>query len=333
VSLGALLLLGSATSADAATGPRSGRYAGKTSQRLPFVLYLGQTHKGELGRPVVYTGIEGNLRARLREVATVKVRVACTGVAGGRWNEIIPVRVLARRRNRSFSDSGDLTVRRGRFRYSPLDLLPRRLETYDERLRGRIAGGKAAGVIELRVKKFAEEPLVSGEVAFASCKSGRVKWKARLARRSRRGGTPRVGPAPPPAPRRVRDDSYLTDLLGGARTGGGGMVVSQDQGGGSFTGYAFKSGGGLLYCHRAADGSRDYRSGTWTVLAGYLWSWPSDEAGHAEGQLRLSLPGSAVEADVSTVGRTITLSPKGGQLGSASGSWQPDVPDCAQLEQ
>jgi hypothetical protein len=327
-----VLLLALAPTAGAAA-PRSGRYAGKTSQKLPFALYLGLAHAGEIGRPVIYTGIEGNLHARLRELATVQVRVVCTSVGGTRWSEVIPVRVLGSRRNHQYLGSGSYTVTRGRFRYSPVDLVPRRLESYHERLRGRVAAGKASGTVELEVKKTAEEPLVAGETPFASCGSGRVKWKARLARRSRGGGEQRVGPAPPPTPRRLRLDSYLAELLDGRRAGGGGgAAVFQKQGGGSFTAYVFKPGGDLLYCRRTPDGSRDYRSGKWTVLAGYLWSWPSDDVGHAEGQVRLSFPGSVVDADVGAIGSAASVSAKSGGLGSVAGDWQANVAGCESLE-
>ena len=320
VGLSALLLLAVAAAPAGAAGPRSGVYSGKTSQKLPFALYLGQAKRGELGRPVIYTGWTGKLNVSLREVATVKVRVACAAADGTRWSEIVPVRILGPKRNRFFSDSGDYVLRRGRFRYAPLNLTPRRGETWDHRIRGRVAGRKAAGTVELRVDKLAEAPLAGEAPKFASCSSGRVKWKARRARHDRAGGTPRIAPPPVTAPRRARFDSYFTQLLDGTQTGGQGTTFAQAQGGGSFTGYLFKRGGGLEYCRRAPDGTRDYRSGTWTVLSGYLWHWPSDEVGHAEGTLRLSVPGSVVEADVAVVGYVIAVAPKGGQLGSATGS-------------
>lgn len=95
-------------------------------------------------------------------------------------------------------------------------------------------------------------------------------------------------------------------------------MAYQAQGGPAFSAYVFKSGGQLLYCHRRVDGSRDYRSGSWSVVAGYLWIRPHNDAGRADGELRLNLPG-AVTASVVLDGASFSVSPSGGGLVAAIG--------------
>ena len=55
----------------------------------------------------------------------------------------------------------------------------------------------------------------------------------------------------------------------------------------ALTAYVFDRGGGLAYCHYAG-GTRDYRSGSWSVLAGYLW-WRRPR--ELEGTIRLIVDG------------------------------------------
>lgn len=301
-----------------AAGPKAGRYAGRTSQKLPISLWAAQAKKGELGRFVDYTGIEHDQKNRVREIVAVKVRIACQNSGGSKWKEVIPVQIYGPKRNHTFGDSGDLTVRHGRFSFAPIDLSGRGTEALDERLKGRFKGRKAAGAVRISVTEFAEIPYQNGELTFAKCKSGTVKWSARL-KKGGKHGIPKLAPPPQSTPHRARDDSFFTRLLDGTEFGGGGgLIAYQAQGGLAFSAYVFNPGGQLLYCHRSADGSRDYRSGTWSVTIGYLWARQHDEPGRAEGQVRLNVPG-AVAASVALDDRSFSVSPSGGGLVAASG--------------
>jgi hypothetical protein len=314
-----------------AAGPKAGRYAGRTSQKLPISLWAAQAKKGELGRFVTYTGIEHDLKARLREIAALKVRIACKGSGGSKWKEVIPVQILGSKRNSHFSDSGSYTIKGGRFGYAPLDLSGRGHETIDERLKGRFKGRKAAGTVTIKVSERATLPYVNSDVTFAKCKSGTVKWSARL-KKGDKHGIPKLAPPPEPKPRRVRFDSSLARVVDGSELGSEGALTYEAQGGPAFTAYVFRSGGQLLYCHRGPDGSRDYRSGSWSVSAGYLWSRPHNQDGRADGTLRLALPG-AVDAGVVVDGRSFVVSPTGGGLAAASGEYHPwNSQTCESLE-
>jgi hypothetical protein len=319
--------------AEAARGPK-GRYGGKTSQKLPISLWVGQAKKGELGRFVNYAGIENDQKTLQREVAAFKVRIACKGSGGARWKEVIPVQVHGPKRNRTFSDSGDLTLRHGRFRFAPFDLTGRGHEAVDESIRGRVAGRKAAGTVVIKVQESATIPVENGEVTFAKCKSGRVKWSARL-KKGGKHGIPKLASPPESKPRRARYDAFLTRLLDGSELGGEGLMAYQSQGDVAFSAYLFRAGGQLLYCRRASSGSRDYRTGTWSATAGYLWARPHDEPGRAEGKLRLTLPGSGgLDASAVLDGRSFGVSPAGGGLAAASGDYRFIVPgeSCSSLE-
>jgi hypothetical protein len=316
-----------------AAGPKAGRYAGRTSQKLPISLWAAQAKKGELGRFVDYTGIEHDQKTREREIAALKVRIACKGSGGSKWKEVIPVQILGPKRNHTFGDSGDLTVRHGRFGFAPFDLGGRGHEALDERLKGRFKGRKAAGTVRISVTEMATIPFDNGDVTFAKCKSGTVKWSARL-KKGGKHGIPKLAPGRESKPRRARADSYFTRLLDGTEFGGGGLIAYQPQGGPAFIAYFFNPGGQLLYCRRAADGSRDYRSGTWSVTVGYLWARPHNEPGRAEGELRLNVPG-AVAVSAALDGRSISVSPSGGGLLAAGGDLQivnSSVHECQSFE-
>jgi hypothetical protein len=288
VGLAALALAVAGALPAQAAGPKAGRYAGRTSQKLPISLWAAQAKKGELGRFVDYIGIEHNLKDRVREIAAVKVKIACKGSGGSKWKEVIPVQILGSKRNLHFAESGDYTVRHGRFAFAPFDLFGRGHESLDESLKGRFKGRKAAGTVTIAVTQEATIPYQNDDVNFAKCKSGKVKWTARL-KKAGKHGVPKLAPPPEAKPRRARYDSFFTRLLDGSEFGTSGTVAYQAQSGMAFSAYVFKAGGQLLYCHRAADGSRDYRSGSWSVAAGYLWARPHNDAGRAEGELRLNL--------------------------------------------
>jgi hypothetical protein len=313
-----------------AAAPKPGRYGGRTSQKLPISLWAGQARKGELGRFVDHVGVDRTVR--LREVAALKVRVACKGSGGSRWREVIPVQILGLKRNHVFSDSGSYTITRGRFAFSPV--VSGAQQVLDESIRGRFKGRKAAGTATVSVTELATIPIDTGEVTFARCKSGKVKWSARL-KKGGKHGIPKLAPPPEPKPRRGRDDTDFRQVLDGSVGGGdGGTLIYQGQGGSAFTAYYFKPGGKLLYCHRDAGGSPDYRSGTWSVTVGYLWMRPHDQGGRVDGELRLSVPG-AVAASAAIDGNTASVSPSGGGLVAARGQYRfanPPNDTCQSLE-
>src|SRR4051794_17821347 len=119
----ALLVMTAATAslalpsaAGAAAAPPAGEYTGRTSQGLPITLYANQAKRGELGREVTYSGLTGKLHAKLRHVATVRVRMSCTGRAE-QWSEVIPVQILGPRIAHDL-EGGNYDIERSRFRFT-----------------------------------------------------------------------------------------------------------------------------------------------------------------------------------------------------------------------
>jgi hypothetical protein len=158
--------------------------------------------------------------------------------------------------------------------------------------------------------------------------SGDVAWKARRTGRGTRG-RPVVRPTPE-RPRRIRLDSALRLVL--RSDGADGTGLFRDEGAGSFTAYLFKADGTLNYCRRAG-GARDYRSGKWKVLAGYMTYGREGIDGRVQFALGGSTPASGeISLSRNDKGTTASLTFQDPQF--PGGDYEYDFlrGDCAEYE-